>query len=243
MTSSRLTREQVLSRLAVLDLGSGDLAATLGEIAHLAVQALPGAAEVSVTLIRDDRPMTPASTGAVAVELDERQYELGHGPCLDAAQSGATLVITDMATETRWPDYTPRALAAGVRSSLSVSLPVPHDVTGALNVYGTAVNAFDYDTQQLAMWLADHAAAAIANATRYADAAALAQQLREAMASRAVIEQAKGMLMLLRRCDEETAFAHLIRASQHSQRKLRDVARELVERARTDFEDAAVPVG
>jgi transcriptional regulator with GAF, ATPase, and Fis domain len=167
--------------------------------------------------------------------LDKTQYKLGHGPCLDAAISTSTQHIADMTTERRWPDWTPRAREAGACSSLSIGLPVQEAVTGALNIYATKPHAFDEDALAVAQTFASYAAVAMANAYLYNAQTTLAQHMEVAMRSRAVIEQAKGIIMGDRRCSADEAFAILTKLSQDTNRKLRDVAVAvaLVERATT----------
>jgi GAF domain-containing protein len=184
-----------------------------------------------VTLVRGDNAHTAAFTGPLAVNLDEWQYQQGHGPCLDASAGAMTLSVPDMADETRWPDWTPRAIEAGAGSSLSVGLPVQEKVTGALNVYSVDPEAFDDDAITLAQTFAGYAAVALANAHLYDTTATLAKHMQAAMESRAVIEQAKGILMGERRCTAEQAFRLLSKLSQDSNRKLRDIAEALVAEA------------
>ena len=122
-------------------------------------------------------------------------------------------------------------MAAGAGSSLSIGLPIEDQVIGALNVYAEKVYAFDDDAIVLAQTFAGYAAVALANAHLYDTTATLAQQMQAAMESRAVIEQAKGIIMGERRCTADEAFAILTKVSQDSNRKLRDVAAALVARA------------
>jgi GAF domain-containing protein len=177
---------------------------------------------------------TAAFTGEMALALDEAQYEAGYGPCLDAAAAREVRAIADMSTESRWPEFTARAGGEGVRSSLSVGIPVAETVTGALNIYATAAHAFDADAVATAESFAGYAAVALANAHLYSTTAALARQMAEAMSSRAVIEQAKGILIGQRRCSPEEAFQILSRASQAANRKLRDIAQGIVDSAQKD---------
>jgi GAF domain-containing protein len=160
--------------------------------------------------------------------VDETQYQEDEGPCLHAMRSGQTVVVTDQTTEDRWPGYDPRAVAAGVRSSCSVPLQVSGEFIGALNAYGTETHAFDDTAVAVAEDLAGYAGIVLNNAGLYFTAATHAEQMAEAMRSRAVIEQAKGILMGGRRCTADEAFQILARISQESQRKLRDVAAALV---------------
>jgi GAF domain-containing protein len=203
----------------------------LSRVAQLAQRTVPGADEVSVTMVRGSIAETAAYTGHLALTLDEWQYQRGIGPCLDAATGQATVSVPDLADEPRWPEWAEHAVAAGARSSLSVGLPIEEQVDGALNIYGVREDAFDDDAVVLAETFAGYAAVALANANLYGVTARLARQLQTAMTSRASIEQAKGIIMGRRRCSADEAFAILTRISQDSNRKLRDVAAALVAKA------------
>ncbi|MFC4019942.1 ANTAR domain-containing protein [Micromonospora sp. GCM10011542] len=231
MDETPLDPRQALAELGRIRLADTDLDAVLSRIAHLARRAIPGGREVSLTLVRGGTPYSVAVTGELARELDEWQYEHERGPCLDASASGDTLSIPDMASEDRWPRWAARARDAGVLSSLSVGLPIQDAVVGTLNVYAAAPRAFDGEAIELARTFSAYAAVALANAHLYESTATLARQMQSAMESRAVIEQAKGIIMGERRCSAEEAFALLSKLSQDSNRKLREVAAALVERA------------
>jgi GAF domain-containing protein len=222
---------EAFARLGRLKLDESDLNGVLETVADLAKRTIPGAAEVSVTLVRSQKAQTAAFTGDLALRLDESQYETGRGPCLDASAAASTISVPDMTGERRWPHWTASARENGVGSSVSIGLPVQDPVTGALNIYATEPNAFDSDAVVVARTFASYAAVALANAHLYDATATLAQQLQAAMESRAVIEQAKGIIMGQRRCTADEAFALLSKVSQDSNRKLRDVAAALVAEA------------
>ncbi len=211
-----------------MKLGEGDLQAVLGRVAELARQTLPGLAGASVTLVESGRAFTVAFAGRLALDLDETQYQDGFGPCLEVAQSAGIVIVPDMAAETRWPAFVRQAIAAGVHSSLSLALPLQEAVLGALNIYAIRPGVFDQDAIDLARTFAGYAAIAIANARLYQATAALAEDMRRAMETRAVIEQAKGILIAQQRCTPEQAFELLTRLSQTTHRKLRDCAGNLV---------------
>jgi GAF domain-containing protein len=219
---------EAFAQLGRIKLTDTDLNGVLQTIADLAKGTIPGASDVSVTLVRNTTAYTAAFTGDLALLLDESQYESGHGPCLDASAASKTLSVPDMSEESRWPEWTAAALERGVNSSLSIGIPVQEAVTGALNLYSTKPEAFDDDGVLLAQTFAGYAAVALANANLYDATATLAQQLQAAMDSRAVIEQAKGIIMAERRCDADQAFAVLTTISQNTNRKVRDVAATLV---------------
>jgi hypothetical protein len=126
-----------LGRLSLRELSMESLLQT---VADLVAGALPGNLDASVTLLVKDAPSTVAFTGQLALDLDETQYQRGHGPCLHAARTGEATEIADTRTDDRWPDYARPAAERGNRSSLSVPLLIDEDerVFGALNLYVSA---------------------------------------------------------------------------------------------------------
>ncbi|WP_330465660.1 GAF and ANTAR domain-containing protein [Micromonospora zamorensis] len=216
--------------LGGIKLSEVNLDEVLQRVAELAKRVLPMPVEVSVTLMRGGVGHTAAFTSEVAREMDERQYAQGRGPCLDAAASGDVLSVPDLSTEDRWPEWADRGRKQGLGSSVSIGLPIQEAVVGALNVYAHTPEAFDDDTVTVLETFAAYAAVALSNAQLYDSTANLARQMREAMANRAVIEQAKGIVMAERRCGPAEAFAILSKVSQDSNRKVRDVAQALVDR-------------
>jgi GAF domain-containing protein len=205
--------------------------AVLARIAGLTRRTVPGAAAVSVTLVGGGGAHTATCTGEQASALDQWQYAHGHGPCLAAAAANITVPVTDMAGECRWPDWAEQAIGVGVHSAVSVGVPLYESVTGALNIYATEPGAFDDDAVILAQTFAGYLAVAMANTGLYADGAGLARHMRDAMGNRAVIEQAKGVIMADRHCAPEEASAILARISEYTGRDAVDVATELVSSA------------
>lgn len=216
-----------LSRVVLADRRLDDV---LGEVTGIAARSIPGAESTSITLVRGDKAFTAAHTGEMALAADELQYERGYGPCMDAGRAGVVLRIDDMRTEQRWREYTARVLEVGVRSSLSMPLPYQGSSIGALNIYSTEPAAFaSQDSEEAATAVAEAVAVAVANADAHDRLAEHAQNMRLAMESRAVIEQAKGVLMAQQGIGAEQAFELLREASQRYNRKLRDIARGIVE--------------
>lgn len=222
-----------IAELASIVLAHESLELVLGRLTEITKRAVPGAYEVSVTM-RDRNPVTAATTAEFACAVDEAQYDAGYGPCLDALRFGLTVVVDDQASETRWPEYSPRAAEVGVGSSVSVPLEVVDEHVAALNIYGARPHAFGPAAIKAAEDLAVYAAIMLNNADLYYGATSRAEQMTEAMSSRAVIEQAKGVLMAGRRCDADEAFAILVKLSQQTHRKLRDVAQAIIDQITAD---------
>ncbi len=102
---------EALERLGRLSLRELSMDSLLQAVADLTKTVMPGRPETSVTLLVRDKPTLMASTGRLAVDLDERQYERDHGPCLHAARSGEVVEVADARTDGRWRDYLSRAVA------------------------------------------------------------------------------------------------------------------------------------
>jgi GAF domain-containing protein len=217
------------AELSRIMLGAQPLSETLSRVAELAKQTIPGAAEASVTLMQGPGVTSVSFTGPLAAQLDERQYESGFGPCMDAALSGATIPIDDTAHSDAYPDFGRTASRHGITHTLSIGLPVERRTIGALNVYGTGDARFDESTAQLGTAFASYAAVAVANAGLYATTATLAANLQRALGSRAVIDQAKGILMGRHHCSADAAFDLLVQRSSAGNRKLRDIAQDIVD--------------
>jgi GAF domain-containing protein len=216
-----------LSRVTLVDRTLDDV---LSEITRIATGGIPGAESTSITLLKEDKAFTAAHYGDMALAADELQYAKGYGPCMDAGRGGVALRIDDVQTEERWPDYVVRVQAeTGVRSSLSVPLPYQGSSIGALNIYSTKPSAFATPAAlEAGLETAEIVAVAIVNAESHWQMAEQARNMRLAMESRAVIEQAKGVLMAQRHVTAEQAFEILREASQRYNRKLRDIALGIV---------------
>src|SRR3954464_12750710 len=228
--NSHPSSAEALERLGRLSLRDLSLDSLLQTVADLAKTVMPGNPETSVLMLVRGDPTTVVSTGQLAVDLDERQYERGHGPCLHAARTGELTEITDTRTEDRWPEYAPRAAERGALSSLSVPLAIAADeaVPGALNIYARRPAAFDADSRSVATRFAPYAAVATGNLYAYQNARDMADNLQTALDSRAVIDQAKGILMERHKLTADQAFQALAQASMHTNRKVRDIADHLV---------------
>lgn len=215
----------VLQHFGTMLLGERPLTEVLRDVGQLAVATVPGVDEASVLLVEDDRTRTTAFTGPLAAALDERQYEDGFGPSLDAARAGGVVRIDDTADEARYPGFAAVARRQGVTSLLALGLPMPARVLGSLNLYRLhGTQPFDSDTEAAAAAFGTCAAVALANAALLASRERAATHLQAALASRSVIDQAKGIIMNATVCDADEAFRLLTRQSQDTNRKLRDIA-------------------
>jgi GAF domain-containing protein len=221
--------ESALERLGRIRLTDHSMRSLLDEIADLMRQTLASGPETSVTLLTGDSATTAAFSGELARSLDESQYQRGYGPCLHAAGTGEVVEITDTRTDDRWPDYLRAAVDHGCLSSLSLPLPLHERVAGGINLYAREANAFDQASRDLALRFTSYAAVVAGNMLVYESALDRARNLEAAIASRAVIDQAKGILMERFRLTADQAFQALTRVSMETNTKVRDIAARFVE--------------
>ncbi len=216
------------AELQNLLLESPEITNFLGQVASLAVAVVPGNSSCGITLRRNGDVATIAFSDQFAVHVDELQYGRGQGPCLQALHSGQVVSVPDLSREDRWGEYRVHALAYGVRSSLSIPLFVENETRGALNLYSGETNCYSAADIERGAAFARQAATALTLVFRRTDQAVLEGQLREALASRALIDQALGILMAQRRLDAAQAFAILREASQARNIRLRAVAEDVI---------------
>jgi GAF domain-containing protein len=220
-----------LSRVLVNEEALDD---TLHRVADLACRNIGGADLAGVTLLRDGKPTTAVFTDPASPEMDSAQYDTGVGPCLDAWRHQQVFRIDSTADDGQWPAFSQAAADHGIQSTISLPLAVRGNGIGALNLYSKQAAAFSDEDEQVGSLFADQASVALTNAQLYDSAYRLTQQLQEALTSRAVIDQAKGILMGQRGVGVDEAFTLLRTTSQRENRKLRDIAQELVDGARRD---------
>jgi GAF domain-containing protein len=192
------------------------------------IRAIPDADMASVSVLHGDVAETVASTSERVWTIDSEQYAAGEGPCLEAARTGQFVRVTLQEALERWPAFARSARAAGVTSYLSAPLFIDEKFAGSFNLYGEQPHSFGDLDESLLRLYTTAAAAAIANARRYAQARDAADNLHRAMESRAVIDQAIGALMATRGLDADQAFQLLARESQNSNTKLREIASRIL---------------
>jgi GAF domain-containing protein len=197
-------------------------------VTELTERTVRSACAVSVTLVGKKGAFTSNASATVARDLDEVQYRADDGPCLTALREGRTINAKLSENRGQWPEFVLAAKESGMGSTLSLPLIVQERSLGGLNIYSAHERTFDETEEKTGTLLAQQAAAVLANAVAFADVGELNSQLAEALETRDLIGQAKGIVMARERCDSNEAFDILRRASQRTNRKLRDIAAELV---------------
>ena len=199
----------------------------LEAITRVALQAVRGADIASITRYDDENYTTVAPTGPAATTADALQYKVGRGPCLEALTQDTLVVSGDIRADGRWADWGPQASAAAdVNSVLAVRLVLEQDeMLAALNIYSRNHDAFDGDSRTMATLLATHGALAVSRVI----ARERATNLAKAVTTNREIGMAMGVLMSAYKVTEDQAFDLLRIASQNTHRKIRDIAREVIE--------------
>ena len=201
----------------------------LERVVHAVRRHVSGCDEVGETILTAGRPHTAAYTTVQTLEIDAVQYALGDGPCLDAARNRRENRVDDLVVDDgRWPAFAKECREDGMRSLLALPLVSGIECVGAINLYGWAPNAFDAFDASLVRVAASRCADAVVAVSTLDGVQRLAGQLEQAMASRAVIEQAKGVIMAMRGVPEHEAFEVLRKSSQDRNVKVRELAHQIV---------------
>lgn len=219
-----------LSRFLVADVSIGD---TLLRMAEITVAAVPPAEFVGLSMLDErGKATTTIYTDSESPEIDKAQYDSGRGPCLEAWRTKTVVRIDDVeAHDEGFPEFRHAAAQHGIFSTLSAPLVAGDNGIGALNVYASTKQAFSKEDEALIQELCTAGSVVLANAAAYWGAYELSQHLNSAMESRAVIEQAKGILMAQAPgLGADEAFDLLVKASQRENIKLRDIATRIVDR-------------
>ena len=218
---------------ALLDLGlvpvERPLPLVVEQVAGLAAEVLGGVPALSVTVIGAEGGSTATTSAQVAADLDGVQYRAGDGPCLQAATTGRMTVVEDTGAERRWPDLARAAAEAGRRGVVSTPFPPDASVTGGLNLYLQFPLPGSAAERERAERFSRHAAVTVANTLLHGRAQQLVEHLQVALESRAVIDQAKGILVERFRLTAAQAFDALTRVSNQTNTKVRDLAVHLVQ--------------
>jgi GAF domain-containing protein len=234
----RATRERpedvahVLHELAGLLSDGQTVESMLQRLVELAARCVDGCHAAGITFTGGGRPRTAAYSDRKTLAVDQAQYDAGDGPCLDAIRTGQIQRVDVEEAADQWPAFGAAARQESIRSFLAAPLVVRAEPVGALNLYSRERDGFGRLDEAFVAMLSEQAAAALSTAQRYGAARELAGQFETAMNSRAVIEQAKGVLMARHGVDADTAFDLLSKQSQHRNIRLRQVALDVLDSTR-----------
>ena len=253
MSTERVLTDQLALEIARLGVvGESSDIGTLHRVTELAARAVPGcagAASVRWALpqvadaprvppqsqgpgvpaaagVRPE-PLTVAASHPDLAEMTDLQLSRGRGPIFDVVLDRRALSSDDILAETRWPEAMADMLRRGVRCFTTT----PHlnpPVLVTLTLYGVTPRALGHERNALAFLLIAQGSAAVSNTQQYDDVHRTAMQLQEAVEARAVVDQAKGILMHALGCDADEAFAEMRRISQTRHVKLTALAQRIV---------------
>jgi GAF domain-containing protein len=225
-----------VSGVAGIVAGARKVSEVLQDLAECALRAIPAADGVGVTLVRmlsgSPHVQTWAVTAPFIEEIDTVQYEdLDEGPCITCMQSQRPAVSGSIGSDRRWPRFGGRVARMGVHSVFALPLVVDQHVIGAINSYAYSRDAFGDHAVELGSQFAAPAAVSLYNAQLLAGAREHTERLQRALASRAVIDQAIGIIRSRSGVSAEEAFERLTRLSQNQNVKLHLVAEQIVDHA------------
>ena len=220
------------SELCMLPLRSGSLQELLTEVARLCENVCAANSTVSVTIGPPAEPSHLASSTEFAQRVDAAQLSADEGPCQQSWESGTIVYSNDALTDPRWPRFCQKASDTGIVGALAAPIRVGDEILGVLNVYSRNPAAFQTGGMRVIELLAEAAGAVIHHVGEEKQLRELTAQLEEAMQSREVIEQAKGVLMAQYRCTPEEAFARLAKVSQNRNIRIREIAQTLIDSLR-----------
>jgi len=228
-TMNETARIHAITELQTLLLGTAGVEEFVEGVARAAARNVGTATSATITLRRDGRPTLVAASDPPAALCDEVEYTADDGPCLTSIDVGHLVHVPDIELDTRWPQWRAAARANGYASAAALPRNVRPGVHIALNLYATEAHAWDDAAIAVADMYADEIARTVALCLRSTDQVEMNADLRAALVSRAVIDQAIGVVMAENRCTSDEAMTILRSASRHRKVKLREVAAVIVE--------------
>ena len=212
---------------ALLSLTAATEERSLNQLTELAASQVAGCVAADVTVWRHGELATTASSHPEPSRLVGVQLASDRGPLIEAMAGGGPVTCPDTLTEGRWPEFATAALRIGIRSCVVLSYRGQAVVT--LSLFGLRPNSFDPGQLQLAELLVAYGGALVGAVADYGDSRRLADQLRDAASSRAIVDQAKGILMHALGCSASDALARMRQVSQRTNLRATEVAQRIID--------------
>ena len=220
---------QTLSRFAVVLPGRYDLEATLTELTESLTSVL-GLSGSGVTMADEGgrlRFVTAVSQASGDLERNQEQQQAG--PCRDAFDTGEVVRVTDVRKESsRWPEFSATAARLSVAGVAGIPMRLADKVIGALNLYSSEAREWTDEDIAVAGVLADVATSYVVNASKLRQQEQLSEQLQQALESRVIIEQAKGITAQQKSVSVDDAYQMIRRHARNNNASLRVVAEAIV---------------
>jgi hypothetical protein len=215
---------------ALLSLYSTSQERSLNQLTQLAASQVPGCAAAHVGVWQGSELVSQAASHPEPSRLADVQISAGRGPLIDALAEGGPVACPDTLSEERWPEFTAAALRIGVRSAVTLAyLPSDQAVAVTLSLLGVRPRALQADELQLAELLVAYGGALVGAVADYGDSRRVAIQLRDAASSRAVVDQAKGILMHALGCTADEALERMREVSQRTSLRASEVAQRIID--------------
>ncbi|MEV7040707.1 GAF and ANTAR domain-containing protein [Amycolatopsis sp. NPDC051061] len=223
----------VFARMSGLLLSGETAGSVLRLVTTLAQETIPGSAGSGLSILDPaGKRTTTAATGDLVERADRIQYENGAGPCLTAWADRTTVRVDDLNQDRRWPDWSRRAYALGLRASLSAPLVAGDSALGAMKVYASRTGAYGSREESLLRMFATQAAVLVANVKSFEDARRVSSRLQASLRGRDLVNVAKGIVMARDHVDEHTAFLHLANTARQRRKELLETAEDLAKATR-----------
>jgi hypothetical protein len=219
-----------VNSLAELRLEGQTIDSIVGHIGRLGVDALKGWDAAATSLATGNELATYGATDERVNPVDQGQYDLGKGPCVDAIKTGEIQYFDGTSDQPRWRQFAEVAADHEVYSVFSLPMRVDDDVVGAINFYSRERDALRPGHREEGSVFAAQAAVAVANARAYLGKEHQVGQLEDALETRTLIGQATGLLMAQESLTSDEAFQKLVHVSQNTNIKLREIAQRYVEK-------------
>jgi len=212
---------------ALLSLTAATEERSLSQLTELAAGQVAGCIAANVAIWQHGEVMARASSHPEPSRLVDVQLASGRGPLLEAMAGGGPVSCADTLTESRWPEFATAALRMGIRSCFVLTYRGRALVT--LSLYGVRPRSIDPDQVRLAELLVAYAGALVGAVADYGDSRRLADQLRDAAGSRAIVDQAKGILMHALGCTADDALERMRQVSQRTNLRATEVAQRIID--------------
>jgi hypothetical protein len=212
---------------ALLSLTAATQERSLRQLTELTASQVAGCVAASVAVWQHGELTAQASSHPEPSRLVHAQLASGRGPLIEAMASGGPVSCPDTLTEERWPEFAAAALQMGIRSC--VVLVYRGQALVTLTLFGLRARSMDLNQLQLAELLVAYGGALVGVLAEYGDSRRLADQLREAASSRAIVDQAKGILMHALGCSADDALERMRQVSQRTNLRATEVAQRVID--------------
>jgi GAF domain-containing protein len=207
----------------------------IGDVLHNLTEEMAQALDLTgagVTLVHDGRQrFVTAAVDAIA-NLERVQEDRQEGPCIDAVASESQVAVEDIAASEpheRWPGYVAAARTADIRAVAGIPMLAEGAAIGAVNLYVRRPRSWSAEDLRVAMIFATIATGYLTHASAARQHQRTAEQLQQALDTRLVIEQAKGVLAAKRATTVDDAFQTLRKYARDHHARLHDVCRAVVD--------------